>query len=107
LNIGNLNKRILIEKSTSTQNAYGEPVQTWTTQRDCWARVEPVQGKEYYTAKQTASELDVRFIMRYTTVSINPKQRLIYNGLQYNINSVINLDEQNRELHLYCSRINT
>lgn len=107
MNIGNLNKRIIIEKSTSTQNSYGEQVQTWTTLRDCWAKVEPVQGKEYYTAKQTASELDIRFIIRYTTIDITPKSKLRYNNQEYNINSIINLDELNRELHLYCSRITT
>lgn len=107
MNIGNLNKRITIEKSTSTQNTYGEQVQTWTKLRECWSRVEPVQGKEYYTAKQTASELDIKFVIRYTTVDITPKSRLIYDSKEYNVNSIINLAEGNRELHLYCSRITT
>jgi SPP1 family predicted phage head-tail adaptor len=106
MNAGKLNKRITIQEYGSTQNEYGEQVKTWSTTKTVWASVEPLQGREWFNAKQMQSEIEIRMRLRYTT-DITPKMRIQYNALNYNIESVINVGEENRELELMCSRVTT
>uniref|UniRef100_A0A6M3J9L2 Putative head-tail joining protein n=1 Tax=viral metagenome TaxID=1070528 RepID=A0A6M3J9L2_9ZZZZ len=106
MNAGQLNKRIVIQQYGSTQNEYGEQVKTWSTVKTVWASVQPLQGREWFNAKQIQSEVEVRMRLRYTT-AITPKMRIQYNSLNYNIESVINVGEQNREIELMCSKVTT
>lgn len=106
MNAGILNRRIIIMKATSTQNEFGEKIDTWSTFVERWAMIEPLSGREYFTAKQSLSEIDKRVTVRYST-GIKPSMRLIYNNENYNIKSVININEANRELEIYCSKITT
>lgn len=106
MNAGKLNKRITIQQYESTQNEFGEQVKTWSNIKTAWASIQPLQGREWFNAKQMQSEIEVRMRLRYTT-AITPKMRIVYNSLNYNIESIINVGEANRELELMCSKVTT
>lgn len=104
---GKLDRKITIQNFTSTQSSFGEPVQTWADYRTAiWAGVEPLTMREGFFAQQTGSKAETKFVIRYTT-GIEPMQRVVYKAQNWNIESVINPDERNRELILVCSRIST
>lgn len=100
---GKLNKRIIIQTYTEAANTYGESVRTWVDVGTRWASVEPLTMREFINAKQLSSQIDIRFVTRYLS-GIKPKMRVVYNNENYNIESVINIDNKNRELQLLCSR---
>jgi SPP1 family predicted phage head-tail adaptor len=93
MRFSHLTKKIDIMQVTEAQNTYGEPVKTWTNFAiNRWADVDPLSGSEYLQAQQTAARVDYRFRTRYVT-GITPKMRVVYNGENYDIESVINLPE--------------
>lgn len=106
MNIGGYRHRVKIEQVTSTQNTYGERVETWTKYLDTWARIEPLQGREYWNAKQDVSEVNTKITMRYQA-GVVPAMRVVNNTTDiYDIESVINVKNANRELQLMCKQVN-
>lgn len=65
-----------------------------------WADIKTVRGNEYLASGFTASEIPVRFIIRYRE-GINSKQRIKWKDLDFNIESVQNDDGLNRTLTIY------
>ncbi len=105
MNAGKFRKIITIQQQSATQDEYGAQVITWSSVGvDRCANVQPLQGREYFAGQQFQSKIDTRFILRYVA-GITPKMRILYNSLSYNIESIINVGERNRELHIMCSRI--
>ena len=99
---GSLNKRITVQSYTPTGNAIGEPIKSWSTYATRWAAIEPLLGREYWAAQQVVAENSVRFRLRYdaTTAAITPKMRVSYDGRLFDIQSVVNVREQNIEIVL-------
>lgn len=64
--IGQLNKRIFIQKYTTTQNENGFDIEEWIDYKTVWASINNLWGKEFYAAKATNSENTVEFIVRYS-----------------------------------------
>lgn len=113
MNSGKLNERILIQKYAATQNEFGEQVKTWATVHSCWASVNPIHGREWFTARQSLSNVDYRFIVRYIDTSteipdgITPKMRVVYNDMNYDIDSVINVNERDKKSEIMCTKVTT
>lgn len=98
---GRLNKRITIQTATEAQNTYGEPIKTWAEYVTAWASVEPLNGREYWSAKELNAEITIRFRMRYYD-GVTPKMRVVYDSRNFDIESIINTNESNVELLLMC-----
>jgi SPP1 family predicted phage head-tail adaptor len=94
--------RIEILEKSVTQNATGEEVITWNGFGDYWASVEPIRGREFTEMRQAQAEISTRIRMRYTEV-ILPTMRVRYDGRNFEIVSIIHVNEQQRELQLMCS----
>lgn len=106
-NIGALRKKITIQVVTETPDITGDPIKTWNTfAGDRWAKVEPIGGQEFFTAQQFLPKFDTKFVLRFVK-GVKPKMRVVYNGDNYDIISVVNVEEANRELDLLCQRIVT
>lgn len=88
---GNLDRRITIQRATYTQNALGEQIiATWNTLATVWAEVMPVSDGERIRALEVSAEITTRFRIRYssTVASVNPKDRISYDGRVYDISGV-------------------
>jgi len=95
--------RVTIERlGAPTQNSYGEPVETWEEMTTRWAEVEPLEGREYFQAQQTQTAVDHRIRVLYDPEAalITPLMRVRHGAKTLDIQSVINLEERNVELHL-------
>jgi len=99
---GKLKKRVVIQKNTPTQDAYGSEVESWATFATRWASVEPLKGQEFFAAQQTDAALTVAFRLRYLA-GVTTEMRVSYNSRLFDIHSAINVDERNRELILMCT----
>ncbi|UXR33680.1 phage head closure protein [Staphylococcus simulans] len=66
-----------------------------------WADIKTIRGNEFLGSGLTASEIPVRFIIRYRE-GINSKQRIKWKDLDFNIESVQNDNGLNRTLTIYA-----
>lgn len=101
---GTLRERITIQTSTVTTDANGISTEAWTTFSTVFAAVEPLTMREYLSAAATDSKIDTRFVIRYLT-GVLPTMRILYNSKYYNIISIINVSERDRELQILASEV--
>lgn len=101
---GQLDKRVKIQAPTETEGEYGGVDEVWVTKYERWANVRPVGGREPYINDQRLPELDLVVILRYDakTKTITPKNRILYGNRVLEIESVVNVQEENKEIRLFC-----
>jgi len=111
MNIGGLNKQITILSWVSSQSTvYGNMVSTYATlATGVWAQVEPLSGREYYQGQQNVAKVDTRFTIRYSTVvkAMQPNSRIVYNSATYEVKSIINPNDANREIVIMTEKMAT
>ncbi|HCL4559275.1 head-tail adaptor protein [Clostridium botulinum] len=66
VDIGKMDKRITIQKFSTTQNENGFDIEKWIDYKTVWAGMNNLWGKEFYAAKATNSENTIEFIVRYS-----------------------------------------
>lgn len=76
VNIGDLNKRIVIQKYIINQNKNGFDIEEWIDYKSVRAAMNNLWGKEFYAAKAVQAENTVEFIIRYSKdlKNINTKE---------------------------------
>lgn len=99
-----LKHKITIQQVTESQDSYGQPQETWATYAVRDAEILPATGTEYFTSQQVYSEKSVRFRLRYdnTVRQITTKMRVSYDSRTFDIESIINVKEINRDIDLMC-----
>lgn len=102
MRIGKLRRRITIRCATLTQNSIGEMVQSWADfARNVPAQIVPANGKEAIQAAQVNAQQQVIVCIRYLP-GVSPQMRIIYGTRTFEINSVMNKEERNREMEIVC-----
>jgi SPP1 family predicted phage head-tail adaptor len=101
LKIGKLRHRIAIEQVTETQDTDGSVIEIWSAYATVQASIEPLSGREYIAAQSIQADVTHRISLRYMP-GITPKMRVNYSSRIFDILSVINVGERNRELQLMC-----
>ena len=96
---GKLNKRITFQ----LQDLALED-EDWKDIATTWANINPISGKEYYSAETINSDLTHKIRLRYRR-GITPDMRVLYNGRIFYIISVINEYEKNTMLQLMCREL--
>ena len=96
---GKLNKRITFQ----LQDLDLED-EDWKDIATTWASINPISGKEYYSAETINSDLTHKIRLRYRK-GITPDMRVIYNDRIFYIISVINEYEKNTMLQLMCREL--
>jgi SPP1 family predicted phage head-tail adaptor len=96
---GQLRHRITIEQPTQAKNSIGEVVLTWSTFSTVWAAIEPAAGSTYYAANQLDARVDGRVRIRYRS-DLLPTMRIKFGDRIFIIVSIIQPQENHRELHL-------
>lgn len=99
---GRLNKKVNIEQRISVSQADGGTRLEWQVlHKSVWAGIEPMRGREWFTAGGTQTEADHLIRMRYRK-GIRPSMRVTYKDRIFDIQHVANIRTDNRELHLMC-----
>lgn len=106
LNNGNLRHRITFQEQTEAQNDYGEKNKDldWIDVTTVWASINPISGKEFFSAEKVSSEVSHKINMRYIP-GISPDMRIQFRERLFHIISVINFQERNIELQLLCKEL--
>jgi len=97
---GQLRHIIDIQSKQATQDEWGGDIFDWANYAaGMRADVHPLSGRELMAAQAAQSEATTRFETRFIP-GVTQAMRVVYGGKYYNILSVINVDELNREMHL-------
>lgn len=95
---GLLNRLVLIETRSNTQEGSGDQVDTWTTHAQVYARIEPLSGEEKAAAGALQNVGVARITIRYVA-GVTPAMRVNDNGTYYQITAPPrNVGMKNREL---------
>jgi SPP1 family predicted phage head-tail adaptor len=101
---GKLDRKIILQRFTTTVDAYNEPVLTWATLATRSASYEPMSDGERFRAGETAANASARFVIRWSSAvsTLNPKDRLQYEGETWQILHVKEIGRR-EGLELTCS----
>jgi len=104
LRIGSLNSRVTLEQLSTTQDAVGQPLATWSTVAMLWANIIHNTGVESIKANADMSVARASIRIRYKT-GITAGMRVSYNGAHYNIRAIL-MDAVNKEFtDLVCELV--
>lgn len=87
MRIGDLDRRIVVQQASTTQDSYGQPIETWTAVATVWAQVTPMRGRETFGSEQVLDRGPQRFRIRYRS-DVTVQHRLSYNDIIYQIHDV-------------------
>lgn len=92
-----------IEAPTKSQDSTGGIVNSWATFADgVRAAIEPISGREFFSASQVQSNVSTRIRIRYLD-GVTPKMRYVHGEDYYDIQAVLPDDRSGRhEMHLMC-----
>lgn len=99
--VGNLRERITLQERVDGQSESGEPITTYETIEEVFARVEPLKGLEKTTAVQTVAKQLYNVHVRFRT-DLSVLDRVQWNGQDLDITAISNPDERHRYLQLDC-----
>jgi hypothetical protein len=99
---GDLRSRVVLQSMTTSTDAIGNPVKTWSNVSTEWADVQAQDGTEAIQSGQVNARQALVVRIRYRA-GVVPTMRLIHAGRPYEIMTVVNVDQRNRELQLACA----
>ena len=103
---GRLRHRISIQQKSVTRDSYGAETITWSTVCTVWGAVEPIRGREFLEQAMNGAELTTRIVIRtQRSESLTPAMRATWGSHVYDIQSIVNVDERDRETQLLCREI--
>jgi SPP1 family predicted phage head-tail adaptor len=111
---GPLNKRVQIQRRVETQNELKEVVISYVYWDEVWAEIEPLNGREFFAAQQISGDVSTKIRIRALD-GVTRKMRVIYERRAgsptesdyYEIDTVIRIRENNRDVYLMCRKVDT
>lgn len=101
---GALRHKITIQETTESRDSVGSVINTWSTFLTARAELNPRIGKEYFDSDRLNADNTVLFRIRYRT-GIGTKQRISWDSRIFNITSLINLRERNKEILILATEV--
>lgn len=101
---GRLNRRVTIERSTRSQNSYGEEVDSWSTLATRWASIVYSKGSEVYPFGAEKGKKPVSIMLRHGSDidDISCNDRVVFESRVFDIESVANVHEDDHRIELTC-----
>lgn len=105
MRVGRLRHPVRVERATEIRNSYGEPIKTWTLLAYTRAAIEPLRGSERMVAMQVHSEVTNRITLRWHSAiaELGTKDRIVLGSKRFDVKSVMNMDERNREVQVMAT----
>ena len=105
MQIGLINRRVILQSPGGTRDAVGERVTTWTDVATVWARIDPIGGREQFLAAQLRTSTTHKVTVRHSSVTatITAAWRINYGGRIFAIDSIRNVEESQVMIELLCT----
>lgn len=112
MRIGELNRRVQLQRNTPTADGLGQERPSWSTIGTYWAKIEEMRGWELSNARQMKSLASHKITMRCTgtTNPVTPTHRLLYadphlGDRDFNLIQVLDVAEARREYSIIAEEI--
>lgn len=101
---GKLNKRVALQRKVTTQDSFGQPVETWTTLATVWAHIKTITGtgfvnQEFQAGGTEVSRATASIRIRrevHDRLQLTHADRVVHGSVIYDIRAVL-LDEEDNE----------
>lgn len=101
MQIGKLNKRITFLKLADVKDRMGQKKKVLKEIKTVWASFYPIRGSEFYEVQKVQSRVSHKCYVRYLA-GIDSNCFIRYQGKEYAITSVIDVDMEHKMLEIYC-----
>lgn len=107
MNSRSLRDRVIIEQRAddpeveADRNELNELVSRWAAVAECWANVEGLSGREFWSSQQSQSAVSHTVTIRYRGW-LTTRHRLRWDGRTLNIESMVNPDGKKVFLEIRC-----
>lgn len=96
---GGLDRRVTLQRFTTTEDEYGEPIAAWVDLATVFAEVRQQGGREYLAAETIMADRRVVFFIHWFP-GLTVLDRVSYGGLIHNIKEVREIGRRDGvELH--------
>lgn len=109
LDIGDLDRRVAIRTYATTENDFGEPIDTWSTLATVWARVDygvtarGFDDEDIEQGKETSFS-GVEVCIRYRD-DLTEKMKLRIDSEDYDIKNIAKMDDRGRNRYLIIKAV--
>jgi SPP1 family predicted phage head-tail adaptor len=103
MNPGKLRDRVIFQRRSESRDSRGQPVIEWQEVATVWASARVDLGDEQRDALRVDSRLGGSVILRYHA-DITPDLRLLWQGQQWEIKAVADLDGRKKYLRVWMVR---
>ena len=87
---GQLRHRVEIQSLTESRNAHGGVTRTAATVAKRWARIEPLQGREFFDAQAVDATITHRVTLRYYS-GLTPSHTIKYHDAGADTDRTLNI----------------
>ena len=87
MNIGRLDRYITLQSVSTSVDAYGQPVESFSTLASVWAKIEYKSEVEKFENEKLRSVSSIDFTIRYRT-DITEQMRISYDSNTYQITGI-------------------
>lgn len=101
MQIGHLNKRIILQCPTRTSDGMGSFTTVWAEDSKVWAAIWPTSAKEQIQSMKETLTVSHRIRIRYKS-SVLSSWRVKFGSRYFNIVSLVNPEERNEWLDIMC-----
>ena len=102
MKIGDLDTRVQLWAPSSTVDAFGQPIVSFTKTAEVWAHRRDKAGAEVVVGDRLVMNLRTEFTIRFRS-DLDEKSIVKFGGKDYRIDGVLTIG-RNRFLKLICSR---
>ena len=89
--------RVSLQSLSQVSDSQGGFTETWATDAELWAAIDPIKGYERYQAQQVQTPVTHKITIRYRS-DVTTKKRFLYGSRVFAIKEVLNENEDNRYL---------
>lgn len=101
---GELRHRLAIMRFTEGFDSFGQPQKTYGLSATVWGAVEPLSGRELFTAQQVAARVTHKVTIRGRT-ALTPKDRVQHRGRAFELDYVMDLEERRITTEAYAVEV--
>lgn len=105
MKIGRLNKRITIQEYSNVIDDEGFHKKEWVDLKTVWGNIKNYNNKERFQSDTIHDKQTCEILIRYTP-NVTNANRIKFNNNYYNILSVQNIEEADREILILCEVLN-
>ncbi len=103
---GKLRHRLAVQTAGESRDQWGEVTEAWATDNTRWASIEPLKGRELFTAQQVNADITTRIVLRHYS-GLTTSQRFLEGSRVFHIIAIINPDNRDEMMECMCTEATT